>query len=72
MNSEGEYRVIFSQKSFKHTSIDSVFNADSEYDIGFDSICCFVTENGLNREQKCIDSCSKTNVSRYGSTDQEF
>ena len=61
-----------SQKSLKHTWIDSIFNADSEYDIGFDLICCFVTEKGLNREQKCIKLCFTRNVFRYGSDDQEL
>ena len=37
-------KKFFSENYLKHISIDSVFNADSEYDISFEPNCTFLTK----------------------------
>ena len=54
---EGDRGLFFdensrSQKSLKYIWIDSVLNADSEYDISFDLDCNFLNKNGLNKGPK--------------------
>ena len=49
-----------------------MFNADSEYDIGFDLKRGFLTKNWLNRDQKCMKPRPETNVSKHASNDQWF
>jgi hypothetical protein len=71
---EGEYRDFFqnkyfSQNYFKHTSIDSVFNADSEYDISFESNRSFITKSCLRKVSNTQKVYSETNVPRYASDD---
>jgi len=71
---EGEYRDFFSKKKFsqnylKHTWIDSVFNADSEYDISFELNRSFLTKSCLKKVSNTQKLYSETNVPRYVSDD---
>ena len=71
---EGGYRDFFQKKYFsqnylKHIWIDSVFNADSEYDISFEPNRSFLTKicpKKVSNRQKLY---SETNVPRYASDD---
>jgi hypothetical protein len=45
--------------------IDSVFDADSEYGIGFDIGCSFLDENGSIIGKKAQKWYSQYNVTRY-------
>ena len=52
----GGYRDFFQKKYFsqnylKHISIDSVFNAEEEYDISFEPNRSFLTKNCLKKSQ---------------------
>jgi len=67
---EGRYRVFFQKKYFsqnylKHIWIDSVFNADSEYDIGFEPNRSFLTKSCLNKVSNAQKLYPETSVSRY-------
>ena len=42
-------KKYFSENCLKHIEIDSVFNADSEYDISFEPNRSFLTESGLRK-----------------------
>ena len=71
---EGEYRDFFSKKNFsqnylKHTWIDSIFNADSEYNISFELNRSFLTKSCLKKVSDTQKLYSETNVPRYVSDD---
>ena len=71
---EGEYRDFFQKKYFphnylKHIWIDSVFNADSEYDISFEPNCSFLTKHRLKRSQSAQKLYPETKLPRYVSND---
>jgi hypothetical protein len=44
-------KTYFSQNYLKHISIDSIFNADSEYDIGFEPNRSFLMKHCLEKSQ---------------------
>ena len=48
----------FSQNYLKHIWIDSVFKADSEYYISFESNCSFLTKSCLKKVSKCTKTVS--------------
>ena len=52
-------KKYFSQNYLKHISIDSVFNADSEYDISFEPNRSFLTKICLNKVSKCTKTVSR-------------
>ena len=61
---------IFSKKNFphsylKHIRIDSVFNADSEYDISFEPNCSFLTKHRLKRSQNAEKLYGESKLPRY-------
>ena len=47
----------FSQNYLKHIWIDSVFKADSEYDISFEPNRSFLTKHCLKKVSKCTLNC---------------
>ena len=53
------FKKYLSQNYLKHTWINSVFNADSEYDISFEPNCSFWTNICLNRVSKCTKTASR-------------
>ena len=66
---EGGYRdffqkTIFSQNYSKHIWIDSVFRADSEYNISFESNRSFLTKSCLKKVSNTQKLYPETNVSR--------
>ena len=71
---EGGYRDFFQKKYFsqnylKHWWIDSVFRADSEYDISFEPNRSFRTENCLKKPQNAQKLYKETKLPRYVSND---
>ena len=52
-------KKYFSQNYLKHIWIDSVFNADSEYDISFEPNRRFLTKSCLNKVSKCSKTVSR-------------
>ncbi len=62
-------KKVFSQNYLSHTGIDSVFNADSEYDIGFEPNRSFLTKSCLKKVSNTQKLYSETNVPRYVSDD---
>ena len=62
-------KKYFSQNYLKHIWIDSVFNADSEYDIRFESNRSFLTKSCLRKVSDTQKLYSETNVPRYVSDD---
>ena len=63
----GGYRDFFRKKCFfqnylKHISIDSVFNADSEYDISFEPNRSFLTKYCLKKVLKCTKTASRKQI----------
>ena len=62
-------KKYFSQNYLKHTWIDSVFRADSEYDIGFEPNRSFLTKSCLEKAPNTQKLYSETNVPRYDSDD---
>ena len=71
---EGGYRdffqkKIFSQNYLKHIWIDSIFNADSEYDISFEPNYSFLTNIAWKRSQNAQKLHPETKLPRYGSDD---
>ena len=71
---EGGYRDFFQKKYFsrnylKHIWLDSVFRADSEYDISFESNRSFLTKSCLKKVSNTQKLYPETNVSRYVSDD---
>ena len=71
---EGEYRDFFkkkilSQNYLKYIWIDSVFNADSEYDISFELNRSFLTKNWLKKPQNAQKLCPETKFPGYVSND---
>ena len=64
---EGGYRDFFQKKKFsqnylKHIWIDSVFNADSEYDISFEPNRSFLTKHCLKKVSKCRKTVSRNQI----------
>jgi hypothetical protein len=60
----GEVQGFFSKRNFsqnylKHIWIDSVFNADFEYDISFEPNRSFLSKSGLNRVPKFTKPISR-------------
>ena len=62
-------KKYFSQNYLKHIWIDSVFRADSEYDISFESNRSFLTKICLKKVSNTQKLYPETNVSRYVSDD---
>ena len=62
-------KKYFSQNYLKHISIDSVFNADSEYDISFEPNRSFLTQSCLKKVSSTRKLYSETNVPRNVSDD---
>ena len=62
-------KKYFSQNSLKHIWIDSVFRADSEYDISFESNRSFLSKSCLKKVSNTQKLYPETNVSRYVSDD---
>jgi hypothetical protein len=61
---DGGYRVFFQKTNFpenysKHIWIDSVFRADSEYDINFESNHSFLTKSCLKKVSKRTKTVSR-------------
>ena len=52
----------FSQNYLKHIWIDSVFNADSEYDISFEPNRSFLTKHCLKKVSKCTKTVSRNHI----------
>jgi hypothetical protein len=52
-------KKYFSQNYLKHIWIDSVVNADSEYDISFEPNRSFLTKSFLNKVPKCTKTVSR-------------
>ena len=75
---EGDLRDEFSLKNessrkyLKHISIDSVFNADSDYDIIFASDCYFLTKIWVKTSQKCTKLYPDYHVSKHDPSEQWF
>jgi hypothetical protein len=65
-------KKYFSQNYLKHIWIDSVFKADSEYDIRFESNRSFLTKSCLKKVSNTQKLCPETNVPRYVSGDWLF
>ena len=59
----------FSQTNLKHRWVGSVFNADSEYDISFESNRSFLTKNCLKKPQNAQKLYPETKLPRYVSND---
>ena len=49
-------KKYFSQNYLKHISINSVFNADSEYDISFEPNRSFLTKNCLKKVSNTLST----------------
>ena len=62
-------KKTFSQNYLKHTWIDSVFSADSEYDITFEPNLSFLTKSYLKKVSNTQKLYSESNVPRYVSDD---
>ena len=63
----GGYRDFFSKNNFsqnylKDISIDSVFNADSEYDISFEPNRSFLTKHCLKKSQNAPSTVSRNQI----------
>ena len=65
-------KKYFSQNYLKHISIDSVFNADSEYDIGFEPNRSFLTKSCLKKPKNAQKLHPETKLPRYVSKDWWF
>jgi len=55
-------KKYFSQNYLKHIWIDSVFNADSEYDIRFEPNRSFLTKHCLKKVSKCTKTVSRKQI----------
>ena len=55
-------KKYFSQNYLKHISIDSVFKADSEYDISFEPNRSFLTKHCLKKVSKCTKTVSRKQI----------
>jgi hypothetical protein len=55
-------KKYFSQNYLKHISIDSIFNADSEYDIGFEPNRSFLTKHCLEKVSKCTKTVTRNQI----------
>jgi hypothetical protein len=55
-------KKYFSQNYLKHKSVDSVFNADSEYDTGFEPNRSFLTKYCLEKVSKCTKTVSRNQI----------
>ena len=55
-------KKYFSQNYLKHIWIDSVFNADSEYDISFELNCSFLTKHCLEKVPKWTKTASQKQI----------
>ena len=62
-------KKYFSENYWKHIWIDSVFNADSEYDICFELNRSFLTKNCLKKPQNAQKLYPETKLPRYVSND---
>ena len=55
-------KKYFSQNYLKHIWIDSVFKADSEYDISFESNRSLLTKHCLKKVSKCAKTVSRNQI----------
>jgi hypothetical protein len=62
-------KKYFSQNYLKHIWIDSVFNADSEYDIGFEPNRSFLRNIAWKKSQNAQKLYPETKLPRYVSND---
>ena len=63
-------KKYFSQNYLKHIWIDSVFNANFQYDISFEPNCSFITKHRWRRSQNAQKLHPETKLPRYVSDDQ--